>query len=300
MSRTLAGVSATAFLATLSVTLMVPGASLVGALTAAARVAIVCGAGVLLLELTIALAIGPQGAARRTGLRGQAVPWLAVFGLALVLAVALRASPSRAATNLLGFTLTAAPLAAAVQYRAGSGHATTAVALLGGLALASTGVDRRALPVLHYAQPLSPYRWTVNWPREGWLLRHDVLTPHPPSPTGYQLVIQQDGDYRGSSKLLAAVNGHDLGQLARGDESTLVADIPPGLLDWQERASIELRLSPLDPAFRIVAQRWAGAASLDGAASSFFDGVAWRVGTYDAAAGQPRPGIYVLELRRRD
>ena len=51
-----------------------------------------------------------------------------------------------------------------------------------------------------------------------------------------------------------------------------------------------------DPGLRLVGFRVSRGATLDGAASSFFDGLAWHAGTFNDANGRAQPGIYVLTL----
>lgn len=221
-------------------------------------------------------------------------------GSAALIAAALQRAPGRLLVNLLGFGLVAVPLLWVVQRRAGPPVATRAALAFALFAFVPTHTDIRQAPASEQARLDSPFRWTVGWPDESWILRHEIQPDRlamGPFEQPMFLTVVVVGDARGGGQVYATLNGQELGPLRRTEYGTLVVGVPADLLVTQSRLAFELRQSPRDPALRLVAQRWSGGATLGPAASSFYDTRRWWPGTFNDAAGRREPGVYLLELR---
>ena len=223
-----------------------------------------------------------------------------VFGAAALLAAALQRSPSRLVVNLLGFGLIAVPLVWVVRRRVGPAAAASAAAALAVFAVFPTHVDLRQAPSTEKWRADSPFRWTVGWPSDGWILRHEIRLDRPATARPMRLIVPIAGDAAaqpaGPGQVFATMNGQDLGPLRPTGYESLVVDIPAELLAGRSRLTFELRQAPVDASLRIVAQRWTGGAGLGPTASSFYDTQRWWPGTFNDLVGKQQAGVYILEL----
>jgi hypothetical protein len=227
--------------------------------------------------------------------------WITLGTLVLLLA-ALQRAPARLALNAAGYLAVVGPLVWIVGRRAGRLPAARAALACSVLALAATNVNLPREMAFDYvmAQEESPFRWSVGWPAEGWVLRHEVQLPGPAAARAAQLTVLLAAPYDGASQVFAAVNGHDLGPMRlAADRKGMYVDVPAPVMAGTTRLAFELRQAPVDPALRIVAQRWSAGATLGGGASSYFDTRTWWPGTFNDVAAQRRPGVYVVELTLR-
>jgi hypothetical protein len=205
-------------------------------------------------------------------------------------------NPGRLTVNVAGFVLTCVALAWVVGRRGGPGAARRAVLAVAVLALVASLADvRRPLPVLDAAAG-SPYRWSVGWPVEGWVLRHEIRPEPLLEAEPKVLIVPLAQAYAGPAQAFVRLNGQELGTARLVDGQRLEVALPAPLVAGQRTLSFELRLSPADPRLRLIGHRWGQGATLGPAASSYFDGTRWRTGTFDDATGRPRDGIYVLLL----
>jgi hypothetical protein len=215
----------------------------------------------------------------------------------VVALVAVFAWPlSRLALNLAGYLSLALPLAWVVRRRAGDAGAALALLAFTVLCLGAGAVDARRAPVIEDARDDSWVKWTVGWPARDWVLRHEIVLDAPLAPGAYHLAIPLARRYAGQSRVQVRLNGHDLGAARLADEASLESTIPAELLSGQRTLSFELRADPPDPNLRLLAFRYGRGATRPGAASQYFDSQRWWTGTFDDAAGLPKPGIYVLRL----
>ncbi|MDQ3701749.1 MAG: hypothetical protein M3442_12635 [Chloroflexota bacterium] len=235
--------------------------------------------------------------------RGQGTAWHTlgpapvVGGAALLIAAFTFGSPGRMAVTLLCYLVLVTSLAWAVQRGAGRRAAGRAAAALSVVAVVGSATDVRLQPPIIEAQAASTYRWTVGWPTETWVLRHEIR-PQPPLPVGaIVLHVPLANAYEGPAQVYARVNGHNLGPARLGERrSGLQVDVPGALVNGQARLLFELRLAPVDPRLRITAHRWGQAATAGPGASSYFDAERWWPGTFNDALGQARQGIYVVQV----
>ncbi|MGH2371536.1 MAG: hypothetical protein ACRDI2_25475, partial [Chloroflexota bacterium] len=142
----------------------------------------------------------------------------------------------------------------------------------------------------------SSFRWTVGWPEDGWVLRHQLQLADPAAGPVIVALLLAHG-YDGPARVLAAVNGHDLGPLRLVEPDLLQIEVPAHVIAGQSRLVFDLRLQPQDPTLRLVAQRWVGGATLGGAASSFYDTQRWWPGTFNDVAGRRQTGVYIIRVR---
>ena len=232
--------------------------------------------------------------------RDPRAAWRVLCGAAALLAVALARSPARLAVNLLGFALVGPALIWLVRRRAGSGPATRAGIAFALLALFPTHLDLPRPPERTVGVSGSAFRWTSGWPTDDWRLRHDISLDTPLSTDVLQLWVQHDrGGEPRPGRIGVSVNGIPVGELAPRGVDWYAVDLPAAALSGQSELRFELWQVVPDRGQRLIAQRWAGGATLGSAASSYFDGRDWHSGTFDDALGAASPGIYVIELRGR-
>lgn len=221
------------------------------------------------------------------------------LGALVLIAAALQRAPSRLAANVIGYVLVAVPALWVVQRRAGPAAAARAATVLALFALLPTHADLRDMRLFEQV-PVSAgsfFRWSVGWPEEDWILRHEIRLERPGENRPMALIVQLAAPYEGPAQVFASMNGYELGPLRNLGRGQLQVTVPAEVVSGQSHLRFELRQRPVDPSLRLVAQRWTGGASLRSAASSFFDGQAWRPGTFNDLAGRPRIGIYLVELR---
>jgi hypothetical protein len=272
--------------------------------SAALDVALRVGAGTWALLTLLSVALDMVSQPRASGTTDSSRDGLGAVRAAAVLgalfAIAVQRSPQRAFLNLVGFAALAVPLVWTVQRWRGGASATRAVLALGVLALASARVNLPPNVAFNIAEakPASPFRWTVGFPSGEWTLRHEFLAgaSHPP---GYrpELLIPLAAPYAGTSNVVVTLDGKQVTMLEGPARGFLHARLQPEWLALPGPRTLELRLLPPDPQFRLLAQRWTAGASLGPNASSYFDGVAWHSGTFNDLTGLAQPGIYVLQIR---
>ena len=222
-------------------------------------------------------------------------------GAAVLLAIALARSPARLAVNLLGFSLIGSALLWLVRRRAGGAAAARAALAVTLLALHPTHLVLTRPPERALALPGSTYRWPVGWPTDAWRLRYDVSLNAPLAAEVLELWVQHaEGAAQSPGRIAVSVNGTPMGALAPRGQDWFALNLPSRALAGQTHLRIELWQEVADRRQRLVAHRWASGASLGAAASSYFDGLEWRTGTFDDSTGAARPGAYVIELRGSD
>jgi hypothetical protein len=274
--------------------------SLPGALATGLRVTLATA--ILLLACSVAVAM----------LRGsvpilQAVPSTAArreTNITLLLALACVAiaavvapAPSRLAANGLAIAVWAPALWWVVSRRAGREMAARALLALSVFTVATAMVDLRNTRFIEDFRPDSPFRWPVGWPREGWVLRYEFRLDAPSPPRAAKLRLALARLYQGNTHILATLNGRDLGP-AEYASGTMEMTVPvsreqmAGLTDFV----FELRPSAIDRSLQLLAQPWAGGASLRLASTSYFDGAGWHEGTLNDSTGQTQSGIYVVRF----
>ena len=270
------------------------------ALDAAARVGL--GTWAILELLSVAAAMASQPRAPRTESGSARVGGAVQTGalLAALFALAVQRSPERALLNLVGFVGLAAPLAWTAQRWRGGEMAVRAVLALGVLALASTRVNlppNAAFDIVE-AKADSPFRWTVGFPSSSWVLRHEFVA-RLPQPPGYrpELLIPLAAPYPGSADVAITLDGTRVTLMEGMARGFLHARLQPEWLALPGRRTLEMRLTPADSSFKLIAQRWTDGAALGASASSYFDGVSWHAGTFNEATGAAQPGVYVLQIR---
>jgi hypothetical protein len=272
------------------------------ALEAGAKAAIGCWAVLMLAEVGVSLLRGrtadsvagawPEPAASATPTTALHI---ALAGAGLI-AAALQRTPSRLVLNLLVFAFVALPLWWVVQRRAGAPAAAKAAAILAVFAFYPTHLDLRQAPVTEQWRADSPFRWSVGWPSEEWVLRHEIQLrgrEEPRAGRPMRLTFLTAGPGNGPGQVFVTVNGQDLGPHRATRDRTLPIDVPADLLAGRARLVVDLRQSPLDPSLRILAQRWAGGATMGAQASSFYDTRGWWPGTFNDLAGRQQPGMYL-------
>ena len=252
--------------------------------------------------VTLRECLGPAVAAHDGAPRR--LPWTSgarVLGAAAtVLAVSLARSPARAVVNLLGFALIGGVLLWVVARRANGPTVTRAALAFTLLALVPTHVNLPRPPERILAAPGSAFRWTVGWPTDDWRLRYEIALDRPLSSDLLQLWAQHaEGAAQSPGRIGVLVNGAPIGELAPRGQDWFALDLPASALAGQTHLRIELWQTVPDRRQRLLAHRWSGGATLGASASSYFDGRAWHTGTFDDAAGSPRAGAYVIELRGR-
>jgi hypothetical protein len=229
---------------------------------------------------------------------GRAVIFpLALAATGILAAAAISRAPSRLAANGLALAVWAPVLWWVLARRAGGEAAAQAMLALSAFTLIAATADLRNTRFIEDFRPDSPFRWSVGWPQGGWVLRYQIHLDSPAPARRARLRLPLARIYEGNARIYAALNGHDLGTAdypAGGMEMTvsIPADSWAGLTDLV----FELREDPVDPSLRLLAQPWAGGASLGLGASSYFDGARWQPGTYNDAMGRAQPGIYVVRL----
>jgi hypothetical protein len=251
--------------------------------------------------------VAPAGGAVHAGqLESEHRPFLSAGWITLatlvLLSAALQRAPARLALNAAGYLAVVGPLVWIVGRRAGRLPAARAALACSVLALAVTHVNLPRQTAFDYvmAREESPFRWSVGWPADGWVLRHEIRLPEPAGGRAAQLTVLLAARYDGAAQVFAAVNGRDLGPMRLGaDRKGMYVDVPASAIAGATRLRFELRQAPVDPALRIVAQRWSAGATLGGAASSFFDTRTWWPGTFNDVTAQRQPGVYVVELTLR-
>jgi hypothetical protein len=216
---------------------------------------------------------------------------------AALIGAALLRSPHRLVTNLLGLALLGVPMVWVVRRAGGARAAAQAAAALALFAFVPTHLDLRTAPERALYEPQSAFRWAVGWPTAAWVLRHEMTLERPLGTAPVSLFVQRAASYRGPAKIEVTLNGDRVGILAERDQDWLAVELPTAKTTGQTDLDFELRQAGFDPLLRLVAQRWSAGATLDGAASSYFDGAAWHTGTLNTATGRPETGIYVLQLR---
>lgn len=215
-----------------------------------------------------------------------------------LIAAALQRAPSRLVANLLGYGLVAAPLLWVVRRRAGPAAAAKAALALALFAYTPTHLDLHPSEGYAYEQwtAESPFRWSVGWPRDGWILRHEIELPEAARNGPLRLVALLALPYSGPAQVYGTVNGQPVGPLRRHDEHALLLEVPPSVAAGERRLAFELWPEPVDPGLRIGAQRWAAGASRGATASSYFDGERWWLGTFNDRAGRRQEGVYMVRL----
>jgi hypothetical protein len=238
-----------------------------------------------------------------TAARSRIARWWAAFpagfvllGAVVVLTALLLRAPGRLAVTLLGFGLTALPLALVVQRHAGPGPARGVAGALAVFAVVAGAGDVRQAPPIEAYREESTIRWAVGWPAEGWVLRHEIRLDRPLDASPLSLLVPLARPYSGRSQLFVSLNGHPLGAAQGTNQWTVRVPVPGELAAGETRLTFDLEARPPDPALRIMAHRWTGGATLGADASSYFDTVRWRPGTFNDAMGRPQGGIYVLRL----
>lgn len=221
--------------------------------------------------------------------------WQIVLGSAALLVAALQRSPARLVVNLIGYGVAAVFLIWIVRRYGGAQASARAVAVLAVFALVPTHVDWRTTPLTENARAESPFRWTVGWPGEAWVLRHELdLTALARAPQ--TLMIPLAVRYEGPAQVYLTLNGEALGPVAIVNGQSLQARVPERLVVGQTRLTVDLRQRPHDPMLRLVAQPWTAGATLGTRASSYYDGERWRSGTFGDVSGRPKPGMYVIRF----
>jgi hypothetical protein len=227
--------------------------------------------------------------------RGRWAAWqIALAGGALV-AAGLQRAPGRLVLNLIGYALCAGFAVWVAQSRGGALAAARAAAVVAVFAVVATTADLRAPLAVESTRPASAFRWSVGWPSQDWVLRHELRLP-PGAPAPRELAVPLAAPYEGPARVFARVNGVDLGPLQQAPPTELRLELPGEVVGQGGRVVLELRQRPVDPAQRLIAQRWTAGATLGGTASSYFDGLEWLPGTFDDGAGRPQPGVFVLRF----
>jgi len=262
---------------------------------AALDAAIRWGGGALVVLLFIS--------AVRTTLRGTVEPRVSpsaeqiLWITAALIGASLLRSPHRLVVNLFGLALLGVPLVWATRRLGGARAASQAAAAVAVLAFFPTHLDVRSVPERAQFNPTSAFRWAVGWPTAAWVLRHEMTLDRPLGATPVSLFVQRAGAYRGPAQIEVTLDGERVGLMAERGQDWLAIDLPTAKTTGQTHLDFELRQVGHDPQLKIVAQRWSGGATTDGAASSYFDGTAWHKGTFNTATGRAESGIYVLQLR---
>ena len=251
-------------------------------------------------QVVVAVAgTGPRAAA--PGVAGGSLlarwpAWQIALAGGVLLTAGLQRAPQRLVLNLIGYALVAAFAVWVVQRRGGRVAAARAAAVVAAFAVVATTADRRQPLTVESSRPASAVRWSVAWPEPLWVLRHEVRLAPGSLPPG-RLEVPLATAYDGPARVLVRANGVELGPMAQDGPTSLRLALPPDAVGRSDRLTLELRQQPFDPDLRLIAQRWTAGATLGAAASSYFDGQAWRAGTFDDAAGRRRDGVYVLQLK---
>ncbi|HEU5315418.1 MAG TPA: hypothetical protein VFX49_04870 [Chloroflexota bacterium] len=226
--------------------------------------------------------------------RDSLAPVAALLAVSLLFAVLFAGMPSRMTLNLAGFHAVALPLAWVVGRRAGARAAAAAVMALGVFGAGGGAVNATRAPIINDVVPESTVKWAAGWPTTAWVLRHELLLEAPLPPAPQRLVFPLAQPYAGRSRVSATLNGRDLGPVGPMGDGISVP-IPTDMLGLT-RLSFELRADPPDPRLRVMAFRYGRGATLPGAASHYFDGSAWRAGTFNDAEGRQQDGVYIVRM----
>ena len=216
---------------------------------------------------------------------------------ALLITAALLRAPERLLVNVLGFLLVGGALLWGVRRRATGVVTLRASLAFGLLAFVPTHLDASQAPQIRVSEPASHFRWSVGWPTDEWGLAHEMVVDRPLSPAHYELWVQHAGLHQVPGRIEVSFNGQPLGPLEPRGQDWLMLDLPASQTAGLTRLRFELRQRGRSEIQRLTAQRWSGGATLGAAASSYFDGLTWRSGTFDDVTGEARPGLYVMELR---
>jgi hypothetical protein len=140
--------------------------------------------------------------------------------------------------------------------------------------------------------------WSAGWPSRQWALRQEIALDRPLD-RPHLLIVALARTPPSSADVRVWLNGAELGAMRAAPYDRLELLVPADRLASQRRLTFELRLPSPDAALRVLAHRWSAGATLGGTASAYFDGTAWRSGTYDDTAGLARAGVYTMELEPR-
>ena len=221
---------------------------------------------------------------------------ISALGALLIASFTLDA-PWRLASNLLCYLVISLPLVWVVARSAGHVAATDAALSLCAFAIVPAVLNTpRPTAALEF-EPASMYRWSTGLPTSEWRLAHEVRLERPLGDTPIELLVwlarQQDGDAR----LIAWLNGRELGPLREEDYNMRVVSIPRELSLGQSTLRFEVAATSIDRTLRVLAHPWPGGATAQREASSYFDGLRWSQGTFNDLARRPQAGIYVITVR---
>lgn len=268
-----------------------PERGVAGALAVGAKGALAVGLAVTALRVGRAV----HGGSSTVGSGDMWQPVLAMAVVSVALALLFWRTPSRLTLNVVGYLSLGAPLAWVVARRAGGRTAVVAVAALGVLAMGTGAVDARRPPIIEDAHIESNIKWTVGWPNDRWALRHTIELEEPLVVASAELAVPLAREYRGGTRVLAALNGRELEPVTPRGTGFRIA-VPAALLAGQRRLSFELRADPPDRDLRLMAFRWGRGATVPDGASEYFDGQRWFPGTFNDVTGAAQRGIYVVRL----
>jgi hypothetical protein len=246
--------------------------------------------------VAIAAPAPPAEAPGETPLLGRWPAWQIAVGGGVLLIAGLQRAPQRLALNLVAYALLSAFAVWIVQRRGGRLAAARVAAVVAAFAVVATTADRRMPLAVEATRPGSAVRWSVGWPEPLWVLRQEVrLTPGERLPGTLEVPLATA--YDGPAQILVRANGVELGPMERDGPAGLRLALPEDVVRRAGTLVLELRQRPFDPEQRLIAQRWTAGATLGSAASSYFDGQAWRRGTFDDAVRRRQDGVYVLQLK---
>ena len=243
------------------------------------------------------------------GLRGDGRTALLLWAVsAALIALPLARHPARLVLNLLPYTVLFALAYWALGRWAPPRAAGAALLALAVVCIVPAYGDDRTVPVAANARIDSPVLWSVTLQNPDQAVANLVRLPRLPDGTvePRTVVARLDRDYRGAARLLAWVNGVELGTLeplAMGTGGVSYDEVgtpvPAAVLALRPITEVVLRQSAPDPSLRIVTYAfWAGA-TLGADASWFFDGSSWHRGVVQPLSGFIVPGSWIVELQQR-
>ena len=159
--------------------------------------------------------------------------------------------------------------------------------------------DWVVIPVTSKSGVSSDKIWSITLQNPSQVIRRVVPYPNIGSATAVRIRVALDGDYHGSSFLMATVNGGDFGRMfpegtQRGlslghDSLELIFDA--SALDELDFVEVDLRQAIPDPALRIVVVGQARGAILGESSAFFGDGFRWLRGVPVAKNGMIASGL---------